>query len=191
MPTKANLVKTMDFPVVMWELDNKEGWVPKNWCFCTLVLEKTLESPLDCKVIKPVSPKGNQPWILIRRTDAEAEAPILWTFDEKFIGKQTLMLGKIEERKRRGQLRMRWLDGISDSNMSLSKVQKTVKDREAWNAAIHGSDSQRVYDMTERLNNNKGWGRANGNYSKGRRRERKVEELWEQSWSLLLQGSQG
>ena len=86
---------------------------------------------------------------------------------------------------------MRWLDGITDSNMSLSKVQKTVKDREAWNAAIHGSDSQRVYDMTERLNNNKGWGRANGNYSKGRRRERKVEELWEQSWSLLLQGSQG
>ena len=71
--------------VWMWELDHKEGWVPKNWCFWTVVLEKTIESPLDCKEIKPVSPKGNQPWILIGRTDsdAEAEAPILWPPDAK------------------------------------------------------------------------------------------------------------
>ena len=74
----------------MWELDhNKEGWVPKNWCFQTVVLEKTLESPLDCKKIKPVNSKGNQPWIFIERTDAEAEAPIRWPPDAKsqFIGK--------------------------------------------------------------------------------------------------------
>ena len=66
----------------MWELDHKEGWAPKNWCFQTVVLEKTLESLLDCK-IKPVDPKGNQPWIFIESTDAEAEAPILWPTDAK------------------------------------------------------------------------------------------------------------
>ena len=75
--------------VQMWELDHKEGWVPKSWCFQTVELEKTLESPLDCKEIKPVHPKGNQPWIFIRRTDAEVEAPILWPPDVKsqLIGK--------------------------------------------------------------------------------------------------------
>ena len=67
----------------MWELDHKEGWALKNWCFPTVVLEKTFESPLDCKGIKPVNPKGNQPWIFIERTDAEAEAPILWSPDVK------------------------------------------------------------------------------------------------------------
>ena len=73
----------------MWELDDKEGWMLKNWCFWTVILEKTLESPLDSKEIKPVNPKGNQPWIFIGRTDAETEAPILWPPDEKnqFIGK--------------------------------------------------------------------------------------------------------
>ena len=73
----------------MWELDYKEGWVLKNWCFWTVVLEKTLESPLDCKEIKPVHPKGNQPWIFIGKTDAEAEAAVLWSPDAKsqFIGK--------------------------------------------------------------------------------------------------------
>ena len=62
----------------MWELSHQEGWSPKNWCFWTVVLEKTFESPLDCKEIKPINPKGNQPWIFLGRTDAEAEAPILW-----------------------------------------------------------------------------------------------------------------
>ena len=80
LPTKVHLVKAIDFPVVMyihtWELDYKESWVPKNWFFWTVVLEKTLESPLDCKEIKPVNPKENQSWIFIRRTDAEAETPI-------------------------------------------------------------------------------------------------------------------
>ena len=69
--------------VWMWELDHKEGWALKNWCFWTVVLEKTLESPLDCKEIQPVHPKGNQSWIFIGRTDAEAETPILWPLDEK------------------------------------------------------------------------------------------------------------
>ena len=81
LPTKAHLVKAMVFPVVMYgceSLDHKEGWVPKSWCFWTVVLEKTLESPLDCKEIQPVHPKGNQFWIFIGRADAEAEAPVLW-----------------------------------------------------------------------------------------------------------------
>ena len=81
----------------MWELDHKESWEPKNWCFWTVVLEKTPESPLDSKEIKPVSPKGNQPWTFIGRTDAEAKSPILWPPDVK---KKTLMLGKIEGRGR-------------------------------------------------------------------------------------------
>ena len=75
--------------VQMWELDHREGWAPKNWCFQIMVLEKTLESPLDCKEIKLVNPKGNQPWIFMRKTDAEAKAPILWPPDGKnwLIGK--------------------------------------------------------------------------------------------------------
>ena len=88
--TLVCIVKDTVFPVVMYrELDHKEGWVPKNWCFWTVVLEKTLESPLDCKEIKPVNPKGNQPWIFIGKTDAEGEAPILWPPDAKnwLIGK--------------------------------------------------------------------------------------------------------
>ena len=92
LPTKVCLVKAIVFPVVMyglWELDHKEGWEPKDWYFWAVTLEKTLESPLDCKEIKPVNPKGNQPWIFIGRTDAEAEAPILWPPDAKsqLIGK--------------------------------------------------------------------------------------------------------
>ena len=86
LPTKVHLVKAMVFPVVMygmWELDYKEGWAPKNWCFWTVVLEKTLEGPLDCKEIQPVHPKGNQSWTFIGRTDAKAETPILWPTDAK------------------------------------------------------------------------------------------------------------
>ena len=81
--TKFHLVKAMVFLVVMWELDYKESWAPKNWCFWNVVLEKILESPLDCKEIQPVHPKGNQSWIFIGKTDAEDETTILWPPDAK------------------------------------------------------------------------------------------------------------
>ena len=124
----------------MWELDYKESWVPKNWCFWTVLLEKTLASPLDCKEIKPINPKRNQSWIFVGRTDAEAETPILWPPDAKnWLIEKILMLGKIEGRWRRGWQRMRWLDVITDSmDLSLSKVQELVMGRETWHTVVHG-----------------------------------------------------
>ena len=116
LPTEVYLVKAMFFSsshVWMWALHYKESWVLKNWCFWTVVLEMTLESTLDCKEIQPVNPKGNQSWILIGRTDAEAKAPIfghLMGRTDSF--EKIWMLGKTEGRRRRGWQRMRWLDGI-------------------------------------------------------------------------------
>ena len=138
--------------VWMWELDYKESWVQKNWCFWTRVLKKTLESPLDCKEIQPVHPKGDQSWLFIGRTDVEAETPVLWPPHAKswLIGKDP-DAGNDWRWEEKGMTEDA-LDGITDSvDMGLSKLRKFVMDREAWRAAIHGvaKNQTRLSDWTE------------------------------------------
>ena len=139
----------------MWELDYKESWVLKNWCFWTAVLENTLESPLDCKEIQPVHTKGDQSWVFIGRTDAEAETPVtpvLWPPDAK-----SLLIGKDPDLGRdwgaRGEGDDRgwdgWMASLTRWTLSLSKLWELVTDREAWHAAVQAC---KALDMTKWLN---------------------------------------
>ena len=137
--------------VWMWELDCEESWVPKNWCFWTVVLEKSLESPLDWKEIQPAHPEGNQSGIFTGRTDVEAETPIFWPLHMKnwLIWKdpdagKTPKMGKIEGRRRRGWQKMRWLDGITNPmDMSLNKL---------WSWWWTRKPGLKESDTTEQLN---------------------------------------
>ena len=132
----------------MWELDCEEGWVPKNWCVWTVVLEKTLESPLDYKEIQPVHSEGDQPWVslegmMMLKLKLQYFGHLMWRVNSF---EKPLMLGGIGCRRRRGRQRMRWLESITDSmHRSLGELQELVMDRKAWRAAIHGVTKSQIW----------------------------------------------
>ena len=179
VPAKVYLVKARTFPVVICGCESwtvKKAEHQKNWCFWTVVLEKTLESPWDWKEIQPVHTKGDQSWVFTGRTDAEAETPILWPPDVKswLIGKDPDAGRDWGGRRRRGRQRVRWLESITDSmDTSLSKLQELVMDREAWCAVIHGVSKSWTWlsDWTE-LN----WWHI--------RPELPWWKLWENKWKI-------
>ena len=137
----------------MWKLDYEEGWAPKNWCFWTVVLEKALESPLDCKEIQPVHSEGDQSWVFYGRNDAEAETPVLWpTHVKSWLIAKDSDAGRDWVQEEKGMTEDEtaglhyWLDGLS-----LSELRELVMDREAWRAAVHGVTKSwtRLSDWTE------------------------------------------
>ena len=156
LSTKVRTVKTMVFHVQMWELDHKKGWESKKWYFWTVVLEETLESPLDCMEIKPVNPKGNQPWIFTGMTCPKQKLQFFGHVMQQADSlEKTLMLGKTEGKRRMGRQRVRRVDGII-SWMVASLHREIAKDKEAWRAAVQRVTKNRT-QLSERTATTTPW----------------------------------
>ena len=163
----------MDVRVGLWRRLSAE-----NWCFWTVVLEKTLESPLDCREIQPIHSEGDQPWDLFGRNDAKLKLQyfghLMWRVDSL---EKTLMLGEIGGRRKRGWQRMRWLVGITDlMDMSLSELRKMVMDREACCAAIYGSQRVR-YDWATELKWTENWNLLTVEFKYSHRKQNKMVNI--------------